>query len=167
LVGNTLKEAALHLVLHIAETPVGQKQTEQNSTVKSLASSLQTGADTLVQPIVKFLDDKVLAAGRGKIVTTLPISETERQQARAILDAEKKANEQTHANDEASGIKNGETDNGGSGSGSGRGSRQQSAGKANTHNPNGESMSPKFAPKWIRDAHLILVRILAPALAES
>ena len=122
-----------------AETPggaggaggAGLQQMEQNSTVKSLANSLETGADTPVQPILKFLGGKVTAA-RGKIVTTLPITEKERLQARAILEAENTEREQV-----ASEIKNGKADNGAFGSGNGRVTRQRTASKACTHAPNG------------------------------
>ena len=123
-----------------AETPggaggaggAGLQQMEQNSTVKSLANSLETGADTPVQPILKFLGGKVQAAARGKIVTTLPITEKERLQARAILEAENTEREQV-----ASEIKNGKADNGAFGSGNGRVTRQRTASKACTHAPNG------------------------------
>ena len=118
-----------------AETPggaggaggAGLKQMEQNSTVKSLANSLETGADTPVPPILKFLGGKVQAAGRGKIVTTLPISEQELQQARALLESEQADNA----------INNGKADNGAYGSGNGRASRHNTASKACTHAPNG------------------------------
>ena len=130
-----------------AETPsgaggaggAGQKQAEQNSTVKSLANSMETGADTPKQPILKFLGDKVQAAGRGKIVTTLPISEKELQQARTMLEAENTEREQV-----ASAIKNSEqTASGGHADYSDveRTSRQRCNPRESTQNPNGSRKS--------------------------